>query len=136
MARKRKNNKVAKVHEEMQGLDLKINEFGEMVSNIDMDKLNEFLTRTVPDKKLMHRTDDQYQQDFKAEEGANMTAPDADFVEALGPIEDEDVIEAEENFEKFLAGEQDNKVGDLTDSDQRDAGTPKGTVTSKKKRDK
>ncbi len=66
MGRKRKNNKVPKVHEELKGLDLNINEFGEIVSNIDIDKVNEFLTRSVPDKKLINRNDDKYQQDFKA----------------------------------------------------------------------
>lgn len=66
MGRKRKNNKVPKVHEELKGLDLNINEFGEIISNIDINKVNEFLTRTVPDKKLINRNDDKYQQDFKA----------------------------------------------------------------------
>ncbi|MGZ5243566.1 MAG: hypothetical protein ACXWD4_06590 [Bacteroidia bacterium] len=55
-----------KVHEELKGLDLNINEFGEIISNIDIDKVNEFLTRSVPDKKLINRNDDAYQQDFKA----------------------------------------------------------------------
>jgi hypothetical protein len=66
MGRKRKNNKVPKVHEELKGLDLNINEFGEIISNIDIDKVNEFLTKSVPDKKLINRNDDKYQQDFKA----------------------------------------------------------------------
>ncbi len=65
MGRKRKNNVVAQVHPELKGLDLKINEFGEIISNIDVDKLNEFLTKTVPDKKLINRTDNKYQQEFK-----------------------------------------------------------------------
>ena len=65
MGRKRKNNKVPKVHEELKGLDIHINEFGEMVSNVDMDKINTFLTKNVPDKKLINRNDNAYQQEFK-----------------------------------------------------------------------
>ena len=65
MGRKRKNNIVPKVHTELEGLDLRINEFGEIISNIDVDKINKFLTKTVPDKKLIHRNDDKYQQEFK-----------------------------------------------------------------------
>jgi Asp-tRNA(Asn)/Glu-tRNA(Gln) amidotransferase B subunit len=66
MGRKRKNNIIPKVHPELEGLDLSINEFGEMSSNIDIDKINAFLTKTVPDKKLINRSDDKYQQEFKA----------------------------------------------------------------------
>jgi hypothetical protein len=66
MGRKRKNNTIPKVHPELEGLDLTINAFGEMSSNIDVDKINEFLTKTVPDKKLINRNDDKYQQEFKA----------------------------------------------------------------------
>jgi hypothetical protein len=65
MGRKRKSNKVPKVHKELEGLDLRINEFGEIISNIDIDKVNEFLTKEVPDKKLINRRDDAYQQEFK-----------------------------------------------------------------------
>jgi hypothetical protein len=66
MGRKRKNNTIPKVHAELEGLDLRINEFGEMTSNIDIDKINAFLTKSVPDKKLINRNDDKYQQEFKA----------------------------------------------------------------------
>jgi len=66
MGRKRKNNTIPKVHPELEGLDVHINEFGELISNIDVDKINAFLTKTVPDKKLINRNDDQYQQEFKA----------------------------------------------------------------------
>ena len=68
MGRKRKNNVVAKVHSELEGLDLRINEFGEIISNIDIDKVNAFLNKSVPDKKLINRYDDEYQQEFKIQE--------------------------------------------------------------------
>ena len=40
------------VHEDLEGFDIKVNEFGEMVSNYNIDKLNEFLNKSIDDKKL------------------------------------------------------------------------------------
>ena len=68
MGRKRKNNQDAKVHLDLTGLDLKINEFGEIVSNIDIEKINQFLNKNVPDKKLMNRNDGSLQDDFFVQE--------------------------------------------------------------------
>jgi hypothetical protein len=97
MGRKRKNNKIPKVHKEMEGLDLRINEFGEIVSNLDIDKVNKFLTETVPDKKLINRYDDKYQQEFK---------------EVLGDLKDED----EEKYE-IAETEEVDEMESLQDAD-------------------
>ncbi len=43
------------VHDELQGFDIKINEFGEIVSNFNVDRINEFLDDNVEDKKLKDR---------------------------------------------------------------------------------
>lgn len=40
------------VHEDLEGFDIKINEFGEIISNYRVDKLNEFLNEKIADKKL------------------------------------------------------------------------------------
>lgn len=40
------------VHEELEGFSVEINEFGEITSSFEIDKLNEFLNRKVEDKKL------------------------------------------------------------------------------------
>lgn len=40
------------VHEDLKGFDIKINTFGEIKSNIVVDKLNDFLNENVDDKKL------------------------------------------------------------------------------------
>ncbi len=42
------------VHQELDGLDIKINEFGEIVTNFKIDKINDFLNDNVEDKKLRH----------------------------------------------------------------------------------
>ena len=96
MGRKRKNNTTPKVHPELEGLDLRINEFGEMVSNIDVNKINEFLTRTVPDKKLINRHDNAYQQEFK-ENGVEGVEDDEDL-----PPYVEESEEDEDDFESII----------------------------------
>jgi hypothetical protein len=63
MARKIKNNKTPQVNPELQGFNIHINEFGEIISNIDIGRLNSFLDERVDDKKfrgidVIKRTDD------------------------------------------------------------------------------
>ncbi len=87
MGRKRKNNIEPKVHSELAGLDLRINEFGEIISNIDIEKVNAFLTKNVPDKKLINRNDDQYQQEFKIEEHDE---PELNFEDIIKPVPEAD----------------------------------------------
>jgi hypothetical protein len=50
--KKKRIPKEAKVNPELKGLDLRVNEFGEIISNVSVDKLNDFLDRNVVDKKL------------------------------------------------------------------------------------
>lgn len=45
------------VHDELKGFDIKINEFGEIISNFEVDRLNEFLNENVDDKKLREQKD-------------------------------------------------------------------------------
>jgi len=45
------------VHDELKGFDIKINSFGEMQTNFEIDKLNDFLNDNVDDKKLTNRED-------------------------------------------------------------------------------
>lgn len=44
-------------HEDLGGFDIRINEFGEIVSTIKVDKINAFLDENVVDKKLVDRDD-------------------------------------------------------------------------------
>lgn len=52
MPKKLKKEGFAKVHENLEGFDIKINEFGGMDSNLSIDRLNTFLDKNVSDKKL------------------------------------------------------------------------------------
>ncbi|WP_020597013.1 hypothetical protein [Spirosoma panaciterrae] len=60
MAKKKTNpdeNDKPRVHKELEGFDIKINSFGEITTSFDIDRINQFLNKTVDDKKLRHRTD-------------------------------------------------------------------------------
>lgn len=46
-----------KVHKDLQGFDVTIDQFGEIKSNMNIEKLNEFLDKNVDDKKLAERDD-------------------------------------------------------------------------------
>jgi hypothetical protein len=59
MARKKASDKSAapKVNPKLQGFDIRINRFGEIMSTYDIDKINDFLNKEVDDKKLRDRDD-------------------------------------------------------------------------------
>lgn len=44
-----------RVHKELEGFDISIDSFGEIKSNTNIEKINEFLNRNVDDKKLADR---------------------------------------------------------------------------------
>jgi len=52
MPKKMKKKGKPVVHEELEGFNIKINEFGEMETTVPVDKLNTFLNDKVEDKKL------------------------------------------------------------------------------------
>lgn len=55
MAKKKSKKDKPDVHEELKGFEIRINEFGEIKSNLDVDRLNEFLNENVEDKKLREK---------------------------------------------------------------------------------
>jgi len=55
MPKKKKKEGKPEVHESLEGFDIKINEFGEIITTLKTDELNEFLNETVDDKKLRER---------------------------------------------------------------------------------
>lgn len=52
MPKKKKKKGDPEVHEELEGFDISINEFGEIKTTFGVDKLNTFLNENVEDKKL------------------------------------------------------------------------------------
>jgi len=57
--RKKKSNQSPVVNAELEGFDIRIDTFGEIKSNFEIDKLNQFLDKHVDDKKLRNR-DEQF----------------------------------------------------------------------------
>jgi len=51
------SKKKPKVHKDLDGFQVSINQFGELSSNMDIEKINEFLNKNVDDKKLAERDD-------------------------------------------------------------------------------
>lgn len=49
---KNKKKETPKTHDDLEGFDIKINEFGEIISSYSVDKINSFLDNKVEDKKL------------------------------------------------------------------------------------
>ncbi|NBU70859.1 MAG: hypothetical protein EBS53_05320 [Bacteroidetes bacterium] len=56
MAKKKEEVK-PQLNPHLQGFDIRINSFGEIIPNMDLSRLNEFLDLNVPDKKLVDRPD-------------------------------------------------------------------------------
>lgn len=55
MAKKKNTTeKKARVHKELEGFEIKVNPLGEISSNYDIDRINDFLDKNVRDKKLVH----------------------------------------------------------------------------------
>lgn len=46
-----------RVHKDLQGFEISINQFGEIRSNLNIESINEFLNKNVEDKKLAERDD-------------------------------------------------------------------------------
>lgn len=54
-----------KVHKELQGFDISIDSFGEIKSNMNIEKINQFLNENVDDKKLAERDEADDSKDKK-----------------------------------------------------------------------
>lgn len=60
MPKKKPKKGNPEVHKDLKGFDIRINEFGEIISNFEIDKLNEFLNEKVEDKKLREREEGEH----------------------------------------------------------------------------
>lgn len=55
MAKQPAKKKKPRVHKDLQGFEVSINQFGELKTNMNIEKINEFLNKNVDDKKLLDR---------------------------------------------------------------------------------
>ena len=51
--------KKPKVHPDLEGFDMRIDSFGQIVSSLDRDKINAFLDQEMPDDKKLSPKDDE-----------------------------------------------------------------------------
>lgn len=51
--RKKQKKKEAEVHKDLKGFDISLDSFGQMTSNLSVDRLNEFLNSNINDKRLI-----------------------------------------------------------------------------------
>ncbi|MDX5422572.1 MAG: hypothetical protein LPK07_08945 [Hymenobacteraceae bacterium] len=119
MAKNKKESKSSKkksrVHKELEGFEIKVNEHGEIISNYSIDKINEFLNRNVDDKKLMKRDAAEKakreEEEFHVEESEEVEETDEDFVRNTSSVSDE---EDDENLPKARRskGEEDEDEED------------------------
>jgi len=56
-SKKEKIQQKPRVHDELKGFEVRIDQFGELQSNMNIEKINEFLNQNVDDKKLAERED-------------------------------------------------------------------------------
>jgi len=54
----RQKREIPKVNPDLEGFDIKIDTFGRIKSNYNIEKINKFLDKNVKDKKLINRNDD------------------------------------------------------------------------------
>ena len=73
-----KKKKDPKVNPELEGFDVRIDSFGEIKSNLNIDKINEFLNRSVDDKKLRDREDLKFIQEKEAQKRKKKTEEEQD----------------------------------------------------------
>lgn len=92
-----KSKKKSKVHKDLEGFEIKVNEHGEIVSNYSIDKINDFLNSNVDDKKLVKRDAAEKakreEEEYPIEEGEEeeVEETDEDFVRKASTSSDDDV---------------------------------------------
>ena len=67
MPKKKTNQESSESKKDLENFDIKINEFGEVSSNIDIDKLNTFLNENVEDKKFKDIKEEDIENEEKEE---------------------------------------------------------------------
>lgn len=67
MPKKKTKKGTPEVHDDLKGFNIKVNEFGEIITNLEIDKLNSFLDEKVVDKKL-NDTDESAKKDKNQQE--------------------------------------------------------------------
>jgi hypothetical protein len=60
---KENENRKQELHEDLAGFDIRINEFGEMTTNINIDEINAFLNTHLADRKLHNLPEEEEEEE-------------------------------------------------------------------------
>lgn len=95
MPKKKIKDGKPQVHKELKGFEIKINEFGQIVSNMDAVQMNEFLNKHVEDKKLRDITEEaELLEELEEEEDIeDVDLPDLEKIEQALEKDEEDKTE-------------------------------------------
>ncbi|NNC95318.1 MAG: hypothetical protein HKN92_07120 [Chitinophagales bacterium] len=94
MPKKKPKKGKPKVHKDLEGFEININEFGELKSNTSVEELNKFLNKKVDDKKLRDRDDlkEKWEEEWAEDEESEDDQVDEDVdPEKMEDIDDEDL---------------------------------------------
>ena len=69
---KNKKSGKARVNAQLDGFEVSVDNFGEIKSSLDIDRINDFLDKEVEDKKLVNRDD----LDFNEESERDVASDD------------------------------------------------------------
>jgi len=111
MPKKKPMSGKPEVHKELEGFEMGINEFGEITTNTDVDKLNKFLNKKVEDKKFKGLEEIPYAKTGDDEDD------DKDFNDG------DDLNEIADEFEEFRQF-NDKDFKDEFDFDEKDEKDP------------
>jgi hypothetical protein len=109
-----KGKKKTKVHKDLEGFEIKVNQQGEIKSNYSIDQINEFLNKNVEDKKLVkrdaaERAKKEEEDEYHVEEGEEVEETDEDFVKGTNSVsDDEDDKDLPKARRKKGKGEEDD----------------------------
>jgi len=59
MSKRKRNIKRPLTHEELKGFDITINEFGQIITSFEVEKVNKFLDEHLEDKKLISQNEEE-----------------------------------------------------------------------------
>lgn len=107
MTRKKQQKQQAKsnqadVHEDLKGLEININPFGEIETNYDIQKINDFLNENVDDKKLREREELKRKGISKDQQNDHQVSDNQNNTDYSDHPSDEDENDEEENGEEGL----------------------------------
>lgn len=122
MAKKKQNQKeTPRVNPELEGFDIRIDPFGEIKTNYNIDKINEFLNKNVDDKKLRDRdgfyeeeekdTEEQIDKEDLIEEQLNdMVEDDLDNEDVNEDLETDDTYKINDDYDDFTIEEDEDDL--------------------------